>query len=270
MKLSIITVNLNNVQGLKATYVSIAAQTFDDFEWIIIDGGSSDGSKEFIQDLSHGTCKWLSEPDNGIYNAMNKGVHLAEGEWFLFLNSGDYLYEDNTLDAVFANYSSADVLYGNIIAIEKEQNSTHYVEVKYKDNYSFRDFLQYNICHQAILYRRRCFDNLRYDENYKVYSDLLLNMTLSLQDKKFEHLNLFITYFGRDGISTNQAILQSELPRVFDQAALLLIKHGNKSPTPIEELLKRRSCRLIISLAGRIAISLHTLLFRLEEITNKR
>ena len=90
MKLSIITVNLNNLEGLKKTYESVVCQTFTDYEWLVIDGGSTDGSREFIEEHQDKFAYWCSEPDKGIYNAMNKGIVRAKGEYLNFMNSGDY------------------------------------------------------------------------------------------------------------------------------------------------------------------------------------
>ena len=90
--LSIITVNLNNCDGLQKTIDSVVGQTFTDYEWIVIDGGSMDGSRELIEQYADCLAYWCSEPDNGIYNAMNKGISRATGEWLLFLNSGDSLF----------------------------------------------------------------------------------------------------------------------------------------------------------------------------------
>ncbi len=92
MKLSIITVNLNNKDGLQKTIDSVISQTFKDFEWIVIDGGSTDGSKELIEKYSDYISYWVSEPDKGIYNAMNKGIKVAKGDYLEFLNSGDIFF----------------------------------------------------------------------------------------------------------------------------------------------------------------------------------
>lgn len=92
MKLSIITVNLNNRDGLKRPIDSVVSQTFTNYEWIVIDGGSTDGSRELIEQYSNHFAYWCNEPDKGIYNAMNKGIAHAKGEWLQFLNSGDVLY----------------------------------------------------------------------------------------------------------------------------------------------------------------------------------
>ena len=112
MKLSIITINYNNRDGLQKTIDSVVSQTYKNFEWIIIDGGSTDGSKELIEQYQDHCAYWCSEPDKGIYNAMNKGIEKAIGDYSLFLNSGDRLHDDTVIDkivsflgkTVFGNY----------------------------------------------------------------------------------------------------------------------------------------------------------------------
>jgi glycosyltransferase involved in cell wall biosynthesis len=93
MLLSIITINYNNLSGLEKTIQSVLNQTLKNFEFIIIDGGSTDGSKEYNQEKNEFIDCWVSESDNGIYHAMNKGIKMAKGEYCLFLNSGDYLVD---------------------------------------------------------------------------------------------------------------------------------------------------------------------------------
>ena len=120
MKLSIITVNLNNRDGLQKTIDSVICQTFRDFEWIVIDGGSTDGSKELIEQYADHFAYWVSEPDKGIYNAMNKGIKVAKGEYLQFLNSGDSLWNETTLQGVVPFFSgTTDIFYGDV-AIMKE------------------------------------------------------------------------------------------------------------------------------------------------------
>ena len=115
LKLSIITVNLNTLEGLKRTYESIVSQTFKNYESLVIDGGSTDGSKEFIEQHQDKFSYWCSEPDKGIYNAMNKGIVRAKGEYLNFMNSGDCFASENTLTEVFCTPQTADILYGYML-----------------------------------------------------------------------------------------------------------------------------------------------------------
>ena len=115
MPLSIITVNLNNLKGLRKTIDSIISQTWRDFEWIIIDGGSTDGSRELIEQYQEHFAYWCSEPDKGVYNAMNKGIAKAKGVYLNFMNSGDVFYSNDTLERVFESSPCADMVYGDCI-----------------------------------------------------------------------------------------------------------------------------------------------------------
>ena len=117
MKLSIITINYNNCAGLKKTIDSVVAQTYRDFEWIVIDGGSTDGSRALIEQNASHLSYWVSEPDHGVYHAMNKGLDAAQGEYLLFLNSGDWLVAADTLEKCQLDSTSADVLYGDSLFV---------------------------------------------------------------------------------------------------------------------------------------------------------
>jgi len=99
--LSIITVNLNNEVGLSKTIESVQNQTYRDYEYIIIDGGSIDGSLNILNEYSQIFTHWVSEPDSGIYDAMNKGIKFAKGEWIIFMNSGDFFANKNVLENIF-------------------------------------------------------------------------------------------------------------------------------------------------------------------------
>ena len=115
MKLSIITINYNNHDGLQKTIDSVITQTYKDFEWIVIDGGSTDGSKELIEKYSDHITYWVSEPDKGIYNAMNKGVKKANGEYLNFMNSGDCFYNNDVLNSVIPYLNGTDICVGDIV-----------------------------------------------------------------------------------------------------------------------------------------------------------
>ena len=164
MKLSIITVNLNNRDGLQKTIDSVVSQTFKDFEWIVIDGGSTDGSKELIEQYSEHFAYWVSEPDKGIYNAMNKGIKVAKGEYLQFLNSGDWLWENDTLNKVFSSTPNEDILYGNWV--QKDGilfSAPHKLDAIY--------FFRSTLSHQAVFIKRSLFSHEMYDETLKVASD---------------------------------------------------------------------------------------------------
>ena len=164
MKLSIITVNLNNRDGLQKTIDSVVSQTFKDFEWIVIDGGSTDGSKELIEQYAEHFAYWVSEPDKGIYNAMNKGIRVARGEYLQFLNSGDWLWEDNTLQKVFSNSLEDDIVYGNCV----EPNGKVSI---YPESFDTLQLYKGSLNHQASFIKATLFQDCFYDEEYKFASD---------------------------------------------------------------------------------------------------
>jgi glycosyltransferase involved in cell wall biosynthesis len=166
MKLSIITVNLNNREGLQKTIDSVICQTFRDLEWIVIDGGSTDGSKELIEQYADHFAYWVSEPDKGVYNAMNKGIKVAKGEYLQFLNSGDWLFEDNVLEKVFTNELTEDFIYcddGGCTGVIVNGGSPSIID--------FRFLYTYTICHQTIFHKRSLFDKGLFDEKYKIVAD---------------------------------------------------------------------------------------------------
>ena len=146
MKLSIITVNLNNKDGLQKTIDSVISQTFKDFEWIVIDGGSTDGSKELIEKYSDYISYWVSEPDKGVYNAMNKGIQVAKGEYLNFMNSGDSFICETTLQDVFSKNMTADINAGPVVL----SNGTRLYQ--YKENL-VKLIICGNICHQSTFFK---------------------------------------------------------------------------------------------------------------------
>lgn len=165
MKLSIITVNLNNKDGLPKTIDSVISQTFKDFEWIVIDGGSTDGSKELIEKYSDHISYWVSEPDNGIYNAMNKGIKASKGEYLLFLNSGDIINESTTLEDVFNLYPEDDIVTGQVINIDTQKLLRVY------NKSLFMQLYNNTLNHQGTFIKRSLFKDRLYDETLRIVSD---------------------------------------------------------------------------------------------------
>jgi len=172
-KLSIITVNFNNKGGLIDTAKSVVAQTWTDYEWIIIDGGSTDGSVDVIKEYAGKTDKlvyWCSEPDGGIYQGMNKGIEKASGEYCWFLNSGDYAYKDTTLEEIFANEFDEDIVYGNMM-MEKENGSYKFRKFPHRLPTSY--FLSHYALHHQGMFTRTGLLNAKnkYKTDYKIVSD---------------------------------------------------------------------------------------------------
>lgn len=211
MKLSIITINYNNAAGLKKTLDSVAAQTYTDFEHIIVDGNSTDDSVDIIRAYSQSPIanrhkiQWLSEPDTGIYNAMNKGVHLAKGEYTLMLNSGDYLVDEHVVEYVIPLLDGTDIIQGNTISMI---NNKQIVNKGYAtSNISFIDVYSGHFLHQATFAKRILFEQYGYfDESYKMGGDTVFFMkTLGLGSASFAYKDINIAYFDTEGISASHS-----------------------------------------------------------------
>lgn len=274
MRLSIITINYNNAEGLRKTLASVASQTFRDFEHIIVDGGSTDESVEIIEayasdvarkasscvptggdggyaamcgkgstlaegaqplaqqdttspkDTQPHKVRWLSETDNGIYDAMNKGIEIALGkrtvnsfnrselvedkkmigrtgvgsEYVLFLNSGDYLIDTNVLQMVNDTNMQADVCYFDAIFTKQGEP---YLTRTYPDSLSLRFFLSDSLCHQATFYQLSALSEYEgYDEQYKLIGDWALNVKLIvLNNCSIQHYPSVTTCYEIGGLS---------------------------------------------------------------------
>ena len=170
MKLSIITVCYNNKEGLQKTIDSVRNQTFKDYEFIVIDGGSKDGSREIIEANKDLFSFWCSEPDGGIYQGMNKGIDHATGEYCLFLNSGDWLAHKDVLKKVFEKGYNEDILYGDIVRVK----GTRKMILHYSKELTFADFYRVSaaIHHQAAFIKRILFEKYgKYREDTYLNAD---------------------------------------------------------------------------------------------------
>ena len=200
MKLSIITINLNNKAGLQKTIDSVIAQTCKDFEWIIIDGGSTDGSVELIKEYTDEVSYWISEPDNGIYNAMNKGITISHGEYIQFLNSGDCFFDKNVLSNVMPLLVGKDYYVGN------EMRNGSLIKQKLSTTQQICNTMITNcISHQTTFINRRVFNIYGlYCEDKKIVSDWwLFFKSIIIGDATVEKLPFTIDIFDTTGISTN-------------------------------------------------------------------
>lgn len=208
MKLSIITINYNNKNGLQKTIDSVISQTFKDFEWIIIDGGSTDGSKELIEKYSSYINYWISEPDKGIYNAMNKGIVQAKGEYLQFLNSGDALYTKTTLDELFKQNLYGDIIYGDVIFI-KNDNSQELI--RYNKPLSLSYFISGNVInHQASFIKRELFKEQLYNENLKLVSDWEFWILQAIKGSNFQYISQTIVLYDFTGLTSKISNFQKE------------------------------------------------------------
>lgn len=220
MKLSIITITYNNAEGLCRTIQSVQSQTFRDFEHIIVDGGSTDGSVDLIREYADSAhiMRWISEPDNGVYDAQNKGIRIAQGEYCYFLNAGDTLCANDRLEKMMM-HAGEDIVYGNEIIVDgkgKQVGIARGVE-----NPSFVDL--YNSCmkHQASFIRRSLFDKYgMYDADMRICSDFdwFFRVIAFHDDVTLQYKDVDIAYFENTGISHhNPELCAKERQQILDR-----------------------------------------------------
>ncbi len=228
IKLSIITINYNNAEGLRKTIESVLAQTYTDIEYVIVDGGSSDESVDVIREYESSLAsrlKWVSERDSGIYNAMNKGIRMATGEYIQILNSGDKLFDANVtqrmierLDQINSqNENPIGILYSNMIKVNaagKVVGKSGYTE------YSLRQFYSSTLNHDCAYIRADLFEEYGlYDENLKIVSDWKWYLqAIGLGRVKPEYVDIDVTIFDDGGISeTNLELRNKERRQVLEE-----------------------------------------------------
>ena len=228
LKLTIITINYNNTAGLKKTMESVLAQTSNDFDYIVIDGASTDGSVEYLKTrntkLETRNVHFISEPDNGIYHAMNKGIRMAQGEYIHFLNSGDWLVDEHVvekmlgeLNELIAQGHKPDVFVGNKIMIRPDGK----IRRGHNDKRPVSAFTFYRgtIEHTSAYIRRAMFDTVGlYDETFRIVSDYKWYFEAVLHhNAKVSFTDLYVTYFDNTGISsTNQQLDKAERRKVLE------------------------------------------------------
>lgn len=210
---TIITVCYNAEMHIEKTLQSVIFQNNSLFEYLIIDGGSNDRTIEIICRyipllIQKGiVVKLISEKDNGIYDAMNKGARLSSGEWISFMNAGDIFYDYNTVNQVIKMLTncSADVFYGNAIGVFKDR------EKFLQANKAFWCKYRMSFCHQASFTRRDLLLKLAFNEQYRISADFDLFMRAKLQGAKFQKSNYIISkYLQEDGVSADYKKLVKE------------------------------------------------------------
>ena len=202
-KVSVVTVNRNNLAGLEKTMASVMGQTYADYEFIVVDGGSTDGSREAIEVRADKIARWVSEPDQGVYNAMNKGVRMARGQYVQFLNSGDWLGAPDVLERIFAGGAFAeDLLYGDALRPDGQGGFRPW---RLADELTVAWFARNNLCHQSAFYKKELFDVLGpYDESYQIAADWEFNLRILLARRSTRHVPVLVAYYEGAGISETQ------------------------------------------------------------------
>ncbi len=259
MKLSIITINYNDAPGLRKTIESVLGQSArKEFEYIVVDGGSSDGSKAVLEEFSTMIDKWISEPDKGIYNAMNKGVSMASGEYLQFLNSGDTLHGDSIREVLPALHGS-DIVTGRMMF-----NNTGNLSVTGVD-LTLKFFIDNSLPHDAAFIRSSLLREYPYDEGLRIVSDWKFFVeTIIMNNASYKWIDTVVTEFDCNGISSKNRHLCDEerdkvLAEMFPPRVLIDYKRhflgAEYSDTPYDKFYsKAKSYR-----SGKILYTLNVL-----------
>jgi glycosyltransferase involved in cell wall biosynthesis len=210
--ISIVTIVKNKEQAIENTMLSVLAQTYTNMEYIIIDGASTDGTvskvKKFEEQIKNGmfpnfseaNFKWLSEPDTGIYNAMNKGIRLAKGVWINFMNAGDSFFNNAVVQKMLA-HAKAQLIYGDIMMIK---NGKKYFLQKGQKRLSFLDFYVGYISHPATFFQKELFNLYGvYDEKYKIVSDWAFYIkAIVINGVSTQYINNTVVNYDLTGLSS--------------------------------------------------------------------
>lgn len=194
--ITIITVCYNCKNDIESTILSVIGQTYSKIEFIVIDGGSTDGTLKIIKKYKDEIDVLISEPDNGIFDAMNKGLKHATGTWVNFMNAGDSFHDRETVSKVFENktYSSIGVVYGSKITNGKIIHPAKLSSLKYGGIMA---------CHQSIFYNRNvCGEELYYKTKHKHYGDIELTRRLYLKRISFIQVQVIVSNFKYGGFSS--------------------------------------------------------------------
>lgn len=201
MMLSIITVNKNNEGGLERTIHSVIEQEYKDWEYLVIDGASTDGSVSLLKKYNDQIRYWVSETDSGIYNAMNKGIERAKGEYCLFLNSGDVLYDPKAISRLFEGSSGEDIIYSDIVTCDGREEK----RVGFPDTITAGFLFSNYIAHPGMLIKRELFPRIgMYDEKYRICADYdFMLKAFCKYNVSYKHVNEITAKFPIDGISSD-------------------------------------------------------------------
>jgi len=201
MRISIITINFNNLQGLKETVTSVIEQTYNNKEMIVIDGGSIDGSAEYIEANKDKFSYSVSEKDNGIYNAMNKGVKHATGNYVIFMNSGDCFFNESVIADVFHTIdNNYDIIYGSTLCRTSDNTAwlrrPHDLSVMKTNRISA-------ICHQSAFIRTKLMKDVGYDERYRILADYDFFFKCYLRGCSFHEIYKIVSVYDVTGVSAS-------------------------------------------------------------------
>lgn len=203
---TIVTVCYNVCNELSKTIKSVSNQTYLNIEYIVIDGGSKDGSTELIKQNQNYISKWISEPDKGIYDAMNKGIDLASGDWIIFMNAGDEFYSESVIADVFSKQYDDDVkiIYGDVMLDFGKLGL-----VPKKLGKVPKERAPFEICHQSVFTKTEVLKQFHYDLNFEICADCNSFMQIHRIGYRLEHVPVFISRFEVVGGVSSKKIMRA-------------------------------------------------------------
>ncbi|QQL48881.1 glycosyltransferase [Mucilaginibacter ginkgonis] len=200
-RLSVITVVYNNAADIERTLKSVINQTYTKIEYVVIDGASTDGTLDILKQYQDNITTLISEPDKGIYDAMNKGLEIATGDYVLFMNSGDEIYADNTVAKVFESGDEADIYYGETEMIDGIGKSLGRRRHKAPNKFTWKSFKYgMSISHQAIYVRRSLAEPYN-NTSYSLSADIDWILTAAKKAKKIIKVEGYVAKYLVGGMS---------------------------------------------------------------------
>jgi glycosyltransferase involved in cell wall biosynthesis len=198
--LSVITIVYNNERDIERTMLSVLSQTYQQIEYVVVDGASTDSTLDIIKRYKNRIARLISEEDNGIYDAMNKGLKLATGDYVIFMNSGDEFYTNNTVEKVFASADDADIYYGETEMINDQLQSLGQRRHKAPENFTWRSFnYGMSVSHQAIYIKRSLTEP--YDPKYQLSADIDWIIRAAKKAKKIVKVDGYVAKYLVGGMS---------------------------------------------------------------------
>lgn len=222
-RINVITVNLNNKDGLRRTIESVLLQSYINLiDYVVIDGGSTDGSKDVIEDYWSMLYHFTSEKDSGIYNAMNKGIDAANCEYTIFLNSGDTFYDSNVVELMCKNLD-ADIVYGNLMIHQANPKDGCFLK-EYTDVVPDDYFTYEALPHEAAFVRTDLLKQKRFREDYRIISDTIFFHEAIVDEKAtYRHENCVVTNFFLGGVSSDYSKVEREKRRYFKEKGKFIV-----------------------------------------------
>ena len=246
MRFSVITINYNNKEGLEHTIESVLSQTNKDYEYIIIDGGSTDGSVDIIKQNADHINYWVSEKDKGVYNAMNKGIAQAKGDYLVFMNAGDCFHTPDILE-LMCDYQE-DIICGKVFKGNTTIPSGHY-----KPTITLVDLMRGSLPHQAMFIKRELMVKHPYDENYKILSDWKFCIQALVFDNcTFRNSDVIVADYDITGISSNsKGLLPKEREQILKELFPPRIIADYQRLYPVDDELLDQSLLLTQTVGAR-------------------